>query len=62
MTIRRKQENPLRFVSLVSNRDFNNTKRTKGLPLDLLLSFLKENATIGREQKDSLETYTSLLG
>ena len=38
------KENPLRFVSLVSNRECNDTKRTKGLSLDLLLSFLKENA------------------
>ena len=48
--------------ALVSNRECNNTKRTKGPPLDLLISFLKENATISREQKDSPDTYTPLLG
>ena len=56
------KENPLRFVSVVSNRECNKTKKTEGLPLDLLLSLLKENATIRREQKDSPDTYTSLLG
>ena len=56
------RENPLRFASLVSNRECNNTKRPKGLSLDLLLLFLKENAIISREQKGSPDTYISLLG
>ena len=50
------KENPLRFVSLVSNRECNNTKRTKGLPSDLLLLFLKESSTISREEKDFPDT------
>ena len=54
------KENPVRSVSLASDREC--TKANKGIPLDLLLLVLKENTTMCREQKDPPDTYTSMLG
>ena len=48
------KENPARFVSVVTNRECHNTKQAKGLPLDLLLLFLKENAKYIEDKRTPL--------